>query len=77
MKIATLTCIGFGLLGALLAALTALDVIPGFVDFGTGLGDIVGMEFAKSIMTTAFWGGLSILLLLAAIAFGAIAKEEV
>jgi hypothetical protein len=76
MKIATLTCLGLGLLGALLAALTALGAVPGFVDFGLGLGDIVGMESVESIITTAFWGGLSVLLLLAAIAFGAIAKEE-
>ena len=76
MKIATLTCLGLGLLGALLAGLTALGAIPGFVDFGLGLGDIIGMESVESVITTAFWGGLSVLLLLAAIAFGALAKGE-
>ena len=76
MKIATLTCVGLGLLGALLAALTALGTVPGFVDFGLGLGDIVGMESIESIITTAFWGGLSLMLLLAAIAFGTLSKEE-
>ena len=77
MKIASLACIIVGLAGALLAGLTALDVIPGFVDFGLGLGEVVGMEPAKAIITTAFWGGLAALMLLAAIAFGVIAKEEI
>ena len=76
MKIASLTCIVIGLLGALMAGLTALGASPGFVDFGIGLGEIVGLEPAESIITTAFWGGLATLLLLAAIAFGVIAKEE-
>lgn len=75
MKIASLTCIGIGLLGAMMAGLTALGVVPGFVDFGMGLGDI-GMDSVKEILTTAFWGGLSVLLLLAAIAFGAMAERE-
>ena len=76
MKIATLSCVGIGLLGALMAGLTALGVVPGFVDFGLGLGEIVGMEPAEDIMTTAFWGGLSVLVLLAAIGFGVIAPKE-
>lgn len=75
MKIASLTCTVIGLLGALMAGLTALDVSPGFVDFGMGLGDL-DLDSIKSIFTTAFWGGLSVLMLLAAIAFGAIAEKE-
>ncbi len=76
MKIATLTCIGIGLIGALMATLTASGVVPGFVDFGMGLEDIVGVDTLKSVITTAFWGGLSVLLLLAAIGFGVIAPKE-
>jgi len=68
MKIATLTCIGIGLSGALLAGLTALGVVPGFVDFG--------LEFGEDVITTAFWGGLATLVLLAAIAFGTITPKE-
>jgi hypothetical protein len=68
MKITALTSIILGLLAALMAGLTALDVVPGFVDFGLGFGE--------SIMTTVFWGGLSVLILLAAIAFGVIAEKE-
>ncbi len=68
MKIATLICIGIGLLGAILAGLTALGVVPGFIDFGLGFGE--------DVVTTAFWGGLSVLVLLAAIAFGAITPKE-
>lgn len=75
MKIASLTCIVIGLAGALMACLTALDVSPGFVDFGMGLGDF-DLDSIKSIFTTAFWGGLSVLMLLSAIAFGAIAEKE-
>ncbi len=75
MKIATLTCIVIGLLGAVMASLTALGVVPGFVDFGL-LEDIAGSEPIKDIMTTAFWGGASALILLAAIAFGVIAEKE-
>jgi hypothetical protein len=77
MKIATLTCIFVGLSGAVLAVLTALGVVPGFIDFGLGLGDIAGMESVESIITTAFWGGLAMLSLLAAIAFGVISSGEV
>jgi len=76
VKIATLTCIGIGLLGALLAGLTALGAVPGFVDFGLGLGDIVGSEPIKDVLTSVFWGGLAILALLAAIGFGVIAPKE-
>jgi len=76
MKIAALTCTVIGLLGALMAGLTALGVSPGFVDFGLGLEDIVGSEPIKDIMTAFFWGGLSSLVLLAAIAFGASAEKE-
>lgn len=76
MKIATLTCIGVGLAGALLAGLTSLGVVPGFIDFGLGLEDLVGMEPVKDIMTSVFWGGLSILVLLAAVAFGTMTPKE-
>ncbi len=75
MKIASFTCIVIGLLGALMAGLTALGVVPGFVDFGIGLGEI-GMDSIKDVLTTAFWGGLSALLLLAAIALGVITEKE-
>lgn len=64
MRIVAITFITIGLLGALMAALTALEVVPGFVDFGLGIG--------ASVITTAFWGGLAVLLLLAGIAFGVI-----
>jgi hypothetical protein len=75
MKIASLTCTVVGLLGALMASLTALEVSPGFVDFGIGLGEI-GMDAVAATLTTAFWGGLSVLMLLAAIALGVIAEKE-
>jgi len=75
MKITSFTCTVIGLLGALMAGLTALEVSPGFVDFGIGFGDI-GMDSIKFALTTAFWGGLSVLMLLAAIAFGVITEKE-
>ena len=70
MKIVALTCTTIGLLGALMAALTVLEVSPGF---------ILGKEFGgvlEVLLTTAFWGGLSGLLLLAAIALSIIAPRE-
>lgn len=67
MKIAALTCIGISLLGALMAGLTALEVSPAFVSDSSG--------FSAAFITTAFWGGASSLLLLAAIAFGVIAEK--
>jgi hypothetical protein len=82
MKIATLTCIGIGLIGALMAGLTALGIAPGFVDFGLSgllgveLGDTAGIDMFKSVITTACWGGLSLLVLLAAISFGVMAPKE-
>jgi hypothetical protein len=75
MKIASLTCTVVGLCTALMAGLTALEVSPGFIDFGIGLGEI-GMDSIKAVITTAFWGGLSVILLLAAIGFGVIAEKE-
>jgi hypothetical protein len=75
MKIASLTCTIVGLCGALMAGLTALEVSPGFIDFGIGLGEI-GMDSISAAMTTAFWGGLSVIILLAAIGFGVIAEKE-
>ena len=68
MKIASLTCTIIGLLGGLMAALTALEVSPAFVGENSAFGDV--------FMTTLFWGGLSGLLILAAIAFGVITDKE-
>ena len=68
MRIASLSFTIAGLLGGLLALLTALGVMPGFVDFGTGLG--------KDVITTAFWGGMSVVCLLAGIAFGIITGKD-
>ena len=86
MKIVTLSCISIGLLSALMAGLTALGVVPGFVDFGfydlIGLdvtaGNIAGtgIDTLKDIMTTFFWGGLSVLVLLAAIGFAVVTPKE-
>lgn len=75
MKIASLTFTAIGLIGALMAGLTALEVSPGFIDFGIGLGEI-GMDSVTDIITTAFWGGLAVLMLLAAIALGVITEKE-
>jgi hypothetical protein len=75
MKIASFTCTVIGLLGALMAGLTALGVSPGFIDFGIGFGEI-GMDSVTEVLTTAFWGGLAVLTFLAAIAFGVIAEKE-
>jgi hypothetical protein len=75
MKIASITCTVIGLLGALMAVLTALEVSPGFVDFGIGFGEL-GIDAVTATLTTAFWGGLSVLMLLAAIALGIIAEKE-
>jgi len=68
MKLVALSFAIIGVLGALMAGLTALGAVPGFVDFGLGIG--------ASVITTAFWGGLSALMLLAAIAFGVITVKE-
>ena len=68
MKIASLTCTVLGLLGGVVAALTALDVIPGFLDASSG--------FSSIFLTTLFWVFLSGLLMLAAIAFGVVADKE-
>ena len=68
MKIATLSCVCLGLIGALMAGLTAFGVVPGFTNLGT--------QFGKEVITTVAWGGLALLLLLAAIALGTITPEE-
>jgi hypothetical protein len=68
MKIAAWTCIGIGLLAGLMAILTALEVSPAIVSDSSG--------FNAAFITTAFWGGASALLLLAAIAFGVTAEKE-
>jgi len=68
MKIVSLSFSILGVLGALMAGLTALEVAPGFVDFGLGIG--------SSVITTAFWGGLAGLSLVAGIAFGVIVGKE-
>ena len=75
MKITSLTFIIIGLICTLMAALTALEMSPGFVDFGINL-DNIGIDSIKIIFTTAFWGGLSGLAMLAAIAFGVITNKE-
>ena len=75
MKITSLVFTIIGLLGGLMALLTALGVVPGFVDFGIGL-DTLGLEAAKDVFTTAFWGGMSIICLLAGMAFGIITDKE-
>ncbi len=75
MRIASLSFTIAGLLGGLLALLTALGAIPGFVDFGMGLDEIMG-DFGKDIITTAFWGGMSIICLLAGVSFGIITGRE-
>ncbi len=74
MKIASLSFTIAGLLGGLLALLTALGAVPGFVDFGLGFGEL-GFDVGKDIITTAFWGGFSIVCLLAGIAFGIITDK--
>ena len=68
MKIASFTCTVIGLLGGLMAALTALEVSPAFVGETSAFGDI--------FMTTLFWGGLSAIFILAAIAFGVITDKD-
>lgn len=75
MKITSLIFTVIGLLGALMACLTALEVSPGFVDFGIGFEE-VGMDSVKTMLTTLFWGGLAVLMLLSAIALGVIAERE-
>ena len=75
MKIASLSFTIAGLLGGLMALLTALGVVPGFVDFGMGL-DTIGLDVGKDVITTAFWGGMSMVCLLAGIALGIITDKE-
>ena len=75
MRITSLVFTIIGLLGGLMALLTALGAIPGFVDFGLGL-DALGLEAGKDVITTAFWGGMSIICLLAGMAFGIITGKE-
>ncbi|MFC1847138.1 hypothetical protein ACFLYS_03680, partial [Chloroflexota bacterium] len=75
MRIASLSFTVAGLLGGLLALFTALGIMPGFVDFGLGF-DALGLEAGKDVITTAFWGGLSIICLLAGMAFGIITGKE-
>jgi len=68
MKIVSLSFSILGVLGALMACLTALKVSPAFTS------DI--LDIGKVTVTTAFWGGLAGLLLLAGIAFGVIVGKE-
>ncbi len=68
MKIASLTCIVLGLLSGLMATLTAVNVLPDFLNASSG--------FTSTFLTTVFWTCLSGLLMLAAIAFGTIADKE-
>ena len=75
MRITSLVFTIIGLLCGLMALLTSLGVVPGFVDFGIDL-DSLGMEVGKDMITTAFWGGTSIICLLAGMAFGIITGKE-
>jgi hypothetical protein len=75
MRIASLSFTIIGLLCGLMALLTALGAVPGFIDFGMGLDDL-GLEVGKDVITTAFWGGMSIICLLAGMAFGIITGKE-
>jgi hypothetical protein len=68
MKIASLSFSILGVICLLMACLTALKVSPAFTS------DI--LDVGKATVTTAFWGGLAALSLLAGIAFGVIVGKE-
>ena len=68
MRLAALLCIAIGLLGALMAALTAVEAAPAFV--------AKMADFGVTATTTGFWAGLAVILLLTAIAFGVSAEKE-
>ncbi len=68
MKIVSLSFSILGVICLLMACLTALKVSPAFTS------DI--LDVGKVTVTTAFWGGLAGLSLLAGIAFGVIVGKE-
>ena len=67
MKLASLSFSILGILCIIMAALTALEVSPAFLETA---------DFGPAFATTLFWGGLAGLLFLAGISFGVIASGE-
>ena len=57
-----------GLACTIVSILTAVEVLSPFVE-AASFGDV--------LTTTLFWAGISIILLLAGIAFGVISREEI
>jgi hypothetical protein len=57
-----------GLACTILSILTAVEVLSPFLE-SSSFGDV--------LTTTIFWAGISVILLLAGIAFGVISKEEI
>ena len=57
-----------GLACTILSILTAVEVLSPFLE-ASSFGDV--------LTTTIFWAGISIILLLAGIAFGVISREEI
>jgi hypothetical protein len=57
-----------GLACTILSILTAVEVLSPFLE-ASSFGDV--------LTTTIFWAGISVILLLAGIAFGVIAREEI
>jgi len=67
----TTLCLLFNLLGlavGLTGILTALNVLPGFIDAGGSL--------SPEITTAVFWWALSVILILSGIAFGVYQTAE-
>ncbi len=57
-----------GLACTILSILTAVEVLSPFLE-ASSFGDV--------LTTTIFWAGISVILLLAGIAFGVISREEI
>ena len=57
-----------GLACTILSILTAVEVLSPFVE---------AADFGAVLTTTIFWAGISVILLLAGIAFGVISKGEI
>lgn len=68
MKIASLSFSITGVLLIILSALTAVEILPGFIHKTS--------SFGQFCTTTFFWAGLSVLCFLAAYAFGSISRKE-
>jgi Mg2+/citrate symporter len=68
MRTTSLTLSIAGLACTILSILTAVAVLPPFLEVA---------DFGDVLTTTIFWVGLSIILLLAGIAFGVISREEI